>query len=168
MRSTFKLRVMMTMSLILLPVIFQISRFPCDNFSDHVLHVWELNDCDKDERGGGKWCLEEQLWFNQIVTEKSPSLSKYVLTKNPYLLVLAYHLNDRDVVYLMIDFKVVLCNLRRETLEVVRDFPDHQPSYNVFNFVLPYWPTPIHSSPFLLVKAAYLFCCLLAWVFKAF
>ena len=60
MRSTFKLRVM-TMSLILLPVIFQISRFPCDNFSDHVLHVWELNDCDKDERGGGKWCLEEQL-----------------------------------------------------------------------------------------------------------
>ena len=61
-----------------------------------------------------------------------------------------------------------LCNLRRETLEVVRDFPDHQPSYNVFNFELPCWPTPIHSSPFLLVKAAYLFCCLLAWVFKAF
>ena len=81
MRSTFKRRVM-TMALILLPVTFQISRFPCDNFSNHVLHVWELND--KDEREGGKWCLEHQLYFNQIVSEKSPWLSKYVMEKNPY------------------------------------------------------------------------------------
>ena len=122
MRSTFNLRVL-TMALILLPITFQISRFPCDNFSDHVLHVWELSDCDKNERGGGKWCLEHQLYFNQIASEKSPWLSTYVMEKNPYMLVLAYHLNDREIVYLVIGFEVVLCNLRRKTLEVVRDFP---------------------------------------------
>uniref|UniRef100_A0A7N2LKP0 Uncharacterized protein n=1 Tax=Quercus lobata TaxID=97700 RepID=A0A7N2LKP0_QUELO len=116
----------------------------------HRIRPLGLNDCDKDERGGGgKWCLENQLYFNQIVSERSPWLSKYVMEKNPYLLVLAYHPNDRDITYLMIDFKVALCNLRRKTLEVVCDFPDYHPSYNVFNFVLPCWPTPIHSSLFL-------------------
>ena len=43
-----------------------------------------VSDCDQDERGGGKWCLEHQLYFNQIVSEKSPWLSKYVMEKNPY------------------------------------------------------------------------------------
>ena len=62
------------------------------------------------------------------------------------MLVQAYHLNDRDIMYLVIGFKVVLWNLRRKTLELVRDFPDHQSSYNAFNFVLPCWPTPIHSA----------------------
>ena len=129
--------------------IAQISRIPYEYFSDPVLCVWEFKDKGEE---GGEWCFEHQLYLNQMISEKSPWLSKYVLNKYPAVMLLAFHPNDRDIMYLMIHFKVVSCNLRRKTLEVVRDLPD--PHYfsegkNVFNFVLPCWPTPIHSSPFL-------------------
>ena len=129
--------------------ISQISSFPYDYFSDPVLRVWEFKDKGEE---GGKWCLEHQLYVNQMVSEKSPWLTKYVVKKYPLVMVLAFHPNDRDIMYLMIHFKVVSCNLRRKTLEVVRDLPDphnFNDGKNVFIFVLPCWPTPIHSSPFL-------------------
>ncbi|XP_050285326.1 putative F-box protein At3g23950 isoform X2 [Quercus robur] len=129
--------------------ISQISGFPYDYFSDPVLRIWEFKDKGEE---GGKWCLEHQLYVNQMVSEKSPWLTKYVVKKYPFVMVLAFHPNDRDIMYLMIHFKVVSCNLRRKTLEVVRDLPDphiFSNGKNVFNFVLPCWPTPIHSSPFL-------------------
>ncbi|KAF3953521.1 hypothetical protein CMV_021048 [Castanea mollissima] len=56
-----------------------------------------------------------------------------------------------DVVYLIIETMVVSLNLRRKTVEMVCDFQRPSPFYkalNVFNFVLPCWPTPIPSSPF--------------------
>ncbi|XP_050285371.1 putative F-box protein At3g23970 isoform X1 [Quercus robur] len=105
---------------------------PYDYFSDPVLCVWEFKDKGEE---GGKWCLEHQLYIK----------------KYSALMVLAFHPNDQDIMYLVINFKVVSCNLRRKTLEVVRDLPDpyFSDGKNVFNFVLPCWPTPIHSSPFL-------------------
>ena len=121
------------------------------NFPAAVLSVWDLNNCDEDGGGGGKWCLQHQLCLKQMVSEKSPWLTN-VVKKNPCLSILACHPNDRDIFYLRINSKVVSCNLRRNTLEVVCDFPDNCPYafYNVFDFALPCWPTPIHSSPFLL------------------
>ncbi|XP_065622519.1 F-box protein At3g26010-like [Quercus suber] len=129
--------------------ISQISRIPYGYFSDPVLCVWEFKDKGEE---GGKWCLEHQLYVNQMVSEKSPWLTKFVVKRHPIVRVLAFHPNDRDIIYLMIHLKVVSCNLRRKTLEVVRDLPDPHSftdDKNVFNFVLPCWPTPIHSSPFL-------------------
>ena len=131
----------------------QLSYFTYGNFYYDVLSVWDLNDCDEDEGGeGGKWCLEHQLCINQMVSEKSPWLTNVVKKNLDDLLILACHPNDRDIFYLRINSKVVSCNLRRNTLEVVRDLPDDCPHalFNVFDFVLPSWPTPIHSSPFLL------------------
>ncbi|KAL4625705.1 hypothetical protein ACB092_05G044700 [Castanea dentata] len=65
--------------------------------------------------------------------------------------LLGFHPYDRDVVYLIIETMVVSLNLRRKTVEMVCDFQRPSPFYkalNVFNFVLPCWPTPIPSSPF--------------------
>ena len=129
--------------------ISQISRIPYQYFSDPVLCVWEFKDKGEE---GGKWCLEHQLYVKQMVSEKSPWLTKFIVNRHPIVMVLAFHPNDRDIMYLMICLKVVSCNLRRKTLEVVRDLPDSDSfldDKNVFNFVLPCWPTPIHSSPFL-------------------
>ncbi|KAK4591065.1 hypothetical protein RGQ29_021310 [Quercus rubra] len=64
--------------------------------------------------------------------------------------LLGYHPYDRDVVYLILATMVVSLNLRRKTVEMVCDFQRPSPFYkavNVFDFVLPCWPTPIPSSP---------------------
>ncbi|XP_050285343.1 uncharacterized protein LOC126724949 isoform X9 [Quercus robur] len=120
------------------------------HFSLPFLRVWEFKDKGEE---GGKWCLEHRLFVNELVLEKSPWFTKNIVKRNyPVVMVLAFHPNDRDIMYLVIHFKVVSCNLRRKTLEVVRELPDPQCfslGNNVFNFVLPCWPTPIHSSPFL-------------------
>ena len=128
--------------------ICQISGYPYE-VADPCLRVWELKDYDE----GGKWNLEHELYFDKMVSEKSPWLTEYLSKKYPTVAVLAYHPNDREVVYLMIKFKVVFCNLRRKTLEVVCDIPTADYFYhgcNVFTFVLPCWPTPI---PFQTEKA---------------
>ncbi|XP_030969740.1 F-box protein At3g26010-like [Quercus lobata] len=130
--------------------ICQISGYPYEvAFADPCLRVWELKDYDE----GGKWNLEHELYFDKMVSEKSPWLTEYLSKKYPTVAVLAYHPNDGEIVYLMIKFKVVSCNLRRKTLEVVCDIPTADYFYhgcNVFTFVLPCWPTPI---PFQTEKA---------------
>nr|POE57366.1 hypothetical protein CFP56_47992 [Quercus suber] len=116
------------------------------NFANPKLRVWELKDYDK----GGKWCLEHEVYFNQMVSKKSPWLTKYLTNRILYVVVLAYHPYDRDIVYVKIQNKVVSFNMKRKILEVVCDIPLTHLFYNgcnVFNFVLPCWPTPIPSSP---------------------
>ncbi|XP_050290471.1 uncharacterized protein LOC126728727 [Quercus robur] len=73
-------------------------------------------DCDYDNEGGGNWFLEHEVFFNQLV-------SKYVPLKFPFVTVLAFHPNDGDILYLVIEMKVELCNLRSKTMEVFCDIP---------------------------------------------
>ena len=121
------------------------------------LRVWELKDFDNENNGsgaGGKWCLKHGLYFSQMVSEKSPSLTEYI-NRNwpspPVISVLAFHPNDGDIMYLLIQSKVVSCNLQSRTLEVFCDIPYGGGSFfnipNTLTFVLPSWPTPIPSSP---------------------
>ncbi|KAK7820962.1 hypothetical protein CFP56_038344 [Quercus suber] len=45
------------------------------------LRVWELKDFDNENNGsraGGKWSLKHELYFSQMVSEKSPSLTEYI------------------------------------------------------------------------------------------
>ena len=124
------------------------------------LRVWELKDFDNENNGsgaGGKWCLKHELHFSQMVSEKSPSLTEYInhwiWLSIPEISVLAFHPNDGDIMYLLIQSKVVICNLQSRTLEVFCDTPHVYsdffaiPNTNTLTFVLPSWPTPIPSSP---------------------
>nr|POE97920.1 hypothetical protein CFP56_27305 [Quercus suber] len=86
-----------------------------------VLRVWEFKDYDNE--GGGQWFLEHEVFFNQLVSKKSPWLTQYVPLKFPFVTVLAFHPNDGDILYLVIEMKVVLCNLRSKTMEVFCDIP---------------------------------------------
>lgn len=79
-----------------------------------ILRVWEFKDYDNE--GGGKWFLEHAVFFNQLVSKQSPWLTQYVPLKFPFVTVLAFHPNDGDI--LVIEMKVVLCNLRSKTMEV--------------------------------------------------
>ena len=129
----------------------QISGYPYRN--EHpCLRVWDLMDFDKDSnnnggRAGGKWCLKHELYFNQMVSEKSPWLAQYVTRIFPLVSVLAFHPNDADIMYLTIQSKVVLCNLQSRTLEVFCDIPQsglgHHFIQHALTFVLPSWPTPL-------------------------
>ena len=94
------------------------------------LRVWELKDFDNENNesgAGGKWCLKHELFFYQRVLEKSPPLTEYINDRNwprpPVISVLAFHPNDGDIVYLLIQSKVVSCNLQSRTLEVFCDIP---------------------------------------------
>ncbi|XP_050290472.1 putative F-box protein At2g19630 [Quercus robur] len=114
-----------------------------------ILRIWELKDYDNE--GGGKWYLEHEVSVNQLVSKKSPWLTEDVQQKYPLFLVLAFHPNDGDILYLAIELKVLLCNLRSKTVEVFCDVP-HDPDTrngkcNIINFVLPSWPTPIPFAP---------------------
>ncbi|KAF3969690.1 hypothetical protein CMV_006549 [Castanea mollissima] len=127
--------------------ICQISMF-YTRFSS-ILRIWELKDYDNE--GGGKWYLEHEVSVNQLVSKKSPWLTEHVQQKYPLPLVLAFHPNDGDILYLAIELKVLLCNLRSKTVEVFCDIP-HDPDTwnekcNIINFVLPSWPTPIPFAP---------------------
>ncbi|XP_075665657.1 F-box protein At5g07610-like [Castanea sativa] len=119
-------------------------------FPGLCLRIWELKDYDSDNNGGrGKWCLKHKVYNYEMVSEKW--LIKYVDRNYKKVSVLAFHPNDGDIVYLLIQSKVVLCNLQSNTMEVFCDIPQIVP-YNVFKplaltFVLPSWPTPIPSSP---------------------
>ncbi|KAK7846127.1 hypothetical protein CFP56_008321 [Quercus suber] len=119
-------------------------------FPGSRLEIWELNYYDIDNNGGrGKWLLKHEVYINEMVSEKW--LMKYVSQNYDEVSVLAFHPNDGDIVYLLIQSKVVLCNLQSRTMEVFCDIPQIVP-YNVFTplaltFVLPSWPTPIPSSP---------------------
>ena len=122
------------------------------------LRIWDLVGFDNNNNNngggagagtGGKWCLKHELYFNQMVSEKSPWLTQYVTTMFPSVSVLAFHPNDANVVYLMIQSKVVFCNLQSRTLEVFCHVPQrehaHYFTYHPLSFVLPSWPTPIPS-----------------------
>ena len=105
-----------------------------------VLRVWEF----KDNEGGGKWFLEHEVFINQLVSKKSPWLTQYVPLKFPFVTVLAFHPNDGDILYLVIEMKVALCNLRCKTIKVFCDIPHgYEDKCTIINFVLPCWPTPI-------------------------
>lgn len=95
--------------------------------------------------------LKAQVYLRDL--EKSPCLTE-LLRVDPIVEVLAYHPNDGEIMYLMIETKVVSSNLRRKTLEVVLDSSetnDLYSDYNVFTLLLPCWPTPI---PYQMEKAA--------------
>ena len=66
---------------------------------DSKLLVWELKDYDTD----GKWSLEHKVNFNEIVSDY-PRLNKHL---KHIVSVLAYHLNDRDIVYVMLPPRVL-------------------------------------------------------------
>ncbi|KAK7850026.1 hypothetical protein CFP56_001802 [Quercus suber] len=101
--------------------------------------VWELKDYDS--QGGGKWCLEHKV--------KSLWLTQYVNQNIPVITVLGFHpIDDGSILYLGIELKAVVCNLRKKTLEVFCNFPGdkHWSSMRSFlNYVLPSWPTLIPS-----------------------
>ncbi|GMY18853.1 F-box protein At3g26010-like [Fagus crenata] len=108
-----------------------------------LLRVWVLKDFVKNE---DKWCLEHEVYFNQMTWKNSTWLTEYV--KSPYLQVFAYHPNDGDILYLVIKSRIVLCNLQRKTLEMLHDFPMlAHVCARAHTSVLPWWPTPIPSSP---------------------
>ena len=130
-----------------------------------ILRLWELKDYD--DNGGGKWCLEHEMHFDEMVLEKYPQLRQYINSEYCSMVV-AYHPNDRDVVYLIIKFlkswthgnnvqqlMVISCNMRRKTLEVIYDNPftpgirnrviSYRNLFDVFTFVHMWWPTPISS-----------------------
>ncbi|XP_030969776.1 putative F-box/kelch-repeat protein At1g15680 [Quercus lobata] len=122
------------------------------------LRVWELKDFDNENNGsgaGGKWCLKHELCFSQMVSEKSPSLTEYINDRIWIIpldiSVLAFHPNDGDIMYLLIQSEVVICNLQSRTLEVFCDINHSEHGFfttpNTLTFVLPSWPTPIPSSP---------------------
>ncbi|XP_075665653.1 uncharacterized protein LOC142635371 [Castanea sativa] len=122
------------------------------------LRVWELKDFDNENNGsgaGGKWGLKHELYFSQMVSENSPSLTEYVNDRNwpspPVISVLAFHPNDGDIMYLLIQLKVVICNLRSRTLEVFCDIPQrgqcHIYAPNTLTSLLPSWPLPFLLLP---------------------
>ena len=78
--------------------------------------IWELKDYDNE--GGGKWCLEHKVSVNQFVSEKSSWLTQYVHRINFVHDFIGFHPIDGDIMYLAIESNVVVCNLRRKTLEV--------------------------------------------------
>ena len=111
--------------------------------NNRKLLVWELKDYDTES----KWSLEHKVNFNDIVSGY-PRLNRIPS-------VLAYHLYDRDIVYVMLPPRVFSLNMRRKRVEIVCDFPRNCTFYNgfnVFNFVFPCWPTHIPSYPESLIE----------------
>ena len=111
--------------------------------------VWKFKDYYN--KGGGEWCLQHKVSLKEFVSEKSLWL---LLTQSFFITVLGFHPINGDILYLGIRSKVLICNLRRKTLELYCYFPEgnHYAVSNAFNCVLPCWPTPIPSS---LKNAAY-------------
>ncbi|XP_075665911.1 F-box protein At3g28330-like [Castanea sativa] len=105
--------------------------------------VWEYKDYDN--KGGGEWCLQHKVSLKEFVSEKSLWL---LLTQSFFITVLGFHHINGDILYLGIKSKVLICNLRRKTLELYCYFPlaNHYSVSDAFNFVLPCWPAPIPSS----------------------
>ncbi|KAL4625703.1 hypothetical protein ACB092_05G044500 [Castanea dentata] len=112
---------------------------------DGKLLVWEL----KDYATKGKWYLEHKVNFNEMVSDY-PRL-------NDMVSVLAYHVYDMDIVYVMFLSGILSLNMRRKIVEIVCYFLCSGNStfyygFNVFNFVFPCWPTHIPSYPESLIK----------------
>ena len=80
--------------------------------------MWELKDYDEEEEG--KWFWKNEVLFNQMVSENSSKLTQYIYRQYP---VLVCHPNYGDIVYFPIKsaryLRVVSCNMRRKTLEVI-------------------------------------------------
>ena len=114
------------------------------------LRLWEIKDYDDK---GGKWYLEHEMYFNEMVSPKCPQLLQHIdRSSHP---MLAYHPKDKDIIYLILIFwafpgseqrMVISCNMRTKTLEVIHDtqsifyFPHHLRTrhlFEVFTFVHP-------------------------------
>lgn len=113
--------------------------------------IWELRDFVKEGKKGGTWCLEHEVYFDQMTLKKSTCLAQYFGEGFRVEAVLAFHPNDGDILYLLIKTEfVVLCNMREKTLQVIYDVPvprNVDNDFKVLTSVLPWWPTLIPSSP---------------------
>ncbi|KAK7851126.1 hypothetical protein CFP56_042915 [Quercus suber] len=114
------------------------------------LRIWELKDFVKEGKGG-TWCLEHEVYFDQMTLKKSTCLAQYFSERFCVEAVLAFHPNDGDILYLLIKTKfVVLCNMREKTLQVIYDVPvpsNVGDDFKIITSVLPWWPTLFPSSP---------------------
>ena len=82
--------------------------------------VWELKDYDS--QGAGKWCLEHKASLKEFVSEKSLWPTQYVNQIIPLITVLGFHPIDGNILYLGIELKAVVCNLRKKSRKRSKSF----------------------------------------------
>lgn len=58
------------------------------------------------------------MFLKEFVSEKSLWLIQYVNQNIPLITMLGFHPIDGKILYLGIELKAVVCNLRKKTLEV--------------------------------------------------
>ncbi|PRQ41726.1 putative F-box domain-containing protein [Rosa chinensis] len=118
-----------------------------------TVSIWEL----KENSGNLEWCLI----FDRIpmldMVSKDPKITK---EKSGKLDVLGFHPSNEDVVYLKFPEHIIMCNLRKKTLEKSPVDPHTNIQFdfscnideetfsfgrrtNIHPYVLPWWPTPV-------------------------
>ncbi|XP_056694023.1 F-box protein At5g49610-like [Spinacia oleracea] len=119
----------------------QISR----GWSNCELIVWKLLDYVT-----GNWDLECKISLKEMAFFENVRLHKFGFST---MEVLAFHPADFGVLYLRFDNQIVLCNVRRKTLEVVseclQDSSFSVGTCGVFLLMHPCWPSMIPSLPLL-------------------
>ncbi|KAJ6885292.1 F-box protein [Populus alba x Populus x berolinensis] len=114
--------------------------------NDH-LSVWEHKD--NETRG---FSLVHVISFDNMFS-KEACVRDFVKSENRVnARALAFHPENKDVVYLGFLYHIISCNIRTGELEVIDGIPyEHKlcALENVFGIKLPWWPTPVSkSSPF--------------------
>ncbi|CAL2251568.1 unnamed protein product [Prunus armeniaca] len=129
--------------------------------TDGHVSVWELKDdhqMDKDTdtddaasacNDNGRWCLVGRVTLLHTFSEENQLMvtwkyhSKWLHT----VMVLAFHPNDDDILFLEFSQHIVMCNIRESRLTEVANIPCYYGKIHsarpVFPLVFPWWPTPI-------------------------
>ncbi len=126
-------------------------------FGAWVLRFWELEDWDRP-----KWRLDCVVALNEYIVN-APEMLEWARPEEfrSYVSMLAFHPNNRDIIYLKSHFEGFgTCNLRTKTFkrESVSEFSrihykrdrgrgivelEHRFAHDVFVVDAPCWPTPV-------------------------
>ncbi|CAK7336883.1 unnamed protein product [Dovyalis caffra] len=109
---------------------------------DH-LSVWEAKDYETK-----RLSLICKVCFNDMISEDSLA-SKFVNDGWLNAQALAFHPNNKDVVYLLLRNRIITWKIQTGELEVVGEisYRGGFSSYNsIFTIVLPWWPTPVSTA----------------------
>ncbi|KAK9706636.1 hypothetical protein RND81_07G140900 [Saponaria officinalis] len=113
----------------------------CEYDDDGRYRVWALKDHET-----GEWSLRHSVIGRDWIL-RDRSLAKLVNNSPVFGNTIGFHPVNPDIIYVLSQRWIILCNLSTRTMEIACKLPRHTtrlfPFARSFDITLPLWPTPL-------------------------
>ncbi|KAF7136228.1 hypothetical protein RHSIM_Rhsim08G0237800 [Rhododendron simsii] len=109
-------------------------------FDQGTFGVWELEDYSS-----GEWSLVHKFHQSEIVVREDPRLAKFMTPNSDFIMMLAFHPTEGEVMFLYWRQNIIECNMRSRSLKWLCSLAEPTASIHdtIFPYVLPWWPISV-------------------------